>query len=113
MTGLGGGALAAILVLLSIATGAIGLLPTYSVIEIAAPVLLVVLRAIQGLALGGELAGATAFLMEYSPRDKRGLYTSFIGAGAALGLITGALLALLLNNILSPLDMKSWGSSRS
>jgi MFS transporter, MHS family, proline/betaine transporter len=102
-------ALAAIVVLLSIATGAMGLLPTYAAIGIAAPILLVVCRATQGLALGGELAGATTFLMEFSPPNMRGLYTSLIGTGAALGLITGALLSLLLNATLFPQDMKSWG----
>lgn len=103
------GALATIIILLSFATGALGLLPTYSAIGIAAPILLVVCRAVQGFALGGELSGATTFLMEYSPTGRRGLYTSLIGAGAALGLITGALLALFLNATLSPESLRSWG----
>lgn len=103
------GALAAIIILLSFATGALGLLPTYSAIGIAAPILLVVCRAVQGFALGGELSGATTFLMEFSPTGRRGLYTSLIGAGAALGLITGALLALFLNATLSPESLRSWG----
>jgi MHS family proline/betaine transporter-like MFS transporter len=103
------GALAAIVILLSLATGALGVLPTYAAIGIAAPALLVVCRIVQGLALGGELSGATTFLMEYSPVNRRGFYTSLIGAGAALGLITGALLALLLNTELSSESLRAWG----
>ena len=102
-------ALALGVILLSVATAALGCLPTYASIGITAPILLVIFRAVQGFALGGELASATTFLMEYSPPNRRGLYTSLIGTGAAAGLITGTLLAMLLNAVLTSESLQSWG----
>jgi MHS family proline/betaine transporter-like MFS transporter len=101
-------ALAALLTLVSIATGAIGILPTYAAIGIAAPILLVACRMFQGFAFGGELAGTSTFILEYAPAGKRGLYTSMIGFTGG-GLILGALIVLLLQSTLSPDQFRSWG----
>jgi MHS family proline/betaine transporter-like MFS transporter len=102
-------ALAALLTLVSIATGAIGILPTYAAIGIAAPILLVACRMFQGFAFGGELAGTSTFILEYAPAGKRGLYTSMIGFTGGGGLILGALIVLLLQSTLSPDQFRSWG----
>src|SRR5690349_18654322 len=67
--------------LMGFATAAVGLLPTYAQIGIMAPVLLVTCCLLQGLALGGEYGGAAIYVAEHAPRNKRGLYTSFIQAG--------------------------------
>jgi MFS family permease len=77
------------------ATAAIGLLPTYAAIGIAAPILLLLLRMLQGLALGGEYAGAATYVAEHSPEGRRGYYTSFIQAMPTVGILasTAAVLA--------------------
>lgn len=74
------------LLLMGSATAAIGLIPTYAQIGIAAPTLLVLCRLLQGLALGGEYGGAAVYVAEYSPDGKRGYYTSFIQTTASIGL---------------------------
>ena len=68
------------------ATALIGFLPTYATIGIAAPIILLVIRILQGLALGGEYGGAAVYVAEHVPDDKRGFYTSFIQITATLGL---------------------------
>ena len=73
--------------LMGLATAAVGLLPTYAQIGIAAPVLLVICRLLQGLALGGEYGGAAIYVAEHAPRNKRGFYTSFIQAGVIGGFL--------------------------
>jgi len=84
------------LLLMGGSTFAIGLLPTYASIGVAAPLLLLVLRLIQGLALGGEYGGAATYVAEHSPDGKRGFYTSFIQTTATLGLFVslGVILAV-------------------
>src|SRR6201988_3918332 len=79
----------AFLVTLSImggATALIGFLPTYATIGIAAPILLLLIRVLQGLALGGEYGGAAVYVAEHVPDERRGFYTSFIQITATLGL---------------------------
>ena len=84
--------------LMGIATTLIGLLPTYAAIGILAPILLVALRLLQGLALGGEYGGAAIYVAEHAPDDKRGQYTSWIQTTATIGLLL-ALFVLALTRI--------------
>jgi len=91
------------------ATTAVGLLPTYEQIGIAAPISLVLLRLLQGLALGGEYGGAATYVAEHAPDDRRGYYTSFIQTTATLGFFLA--LAVVLTTRLSVGDefFKEWG----
>ncbi|WP_026293081.1 MFS transporter [Rudaea cellulosilytica] len=81
--------------IMGFSTLAVGLLPTYGTIGIAAPVLLVLLRCLQGLALGGEYGGAATYVAEHAPPGKRGLYTSFIQTTATVGLFLSLLVILV------------------
>jgi MFS family permease len=84
------------------ATALIGFLPTYAQIGIAAPIILLVIRILQGLALGGEYGGAAVYVAEHVPDDKRGFYTSFIQITASLGLFLSLAVILLVQNTMSP-----------
>ena len=90
-------------------TAAIGLLPGYGTLGVLAPVLLVSLRLLQGLALGGEYGGAAVYVAEHSPDDKRGFYTSFIQTTATLGLFVSLLVILATKRGMSDADFKAWG----
>ena len=83
--------------LMGVATAAVGVLPTYAQIGIAAPVLLVICRLLQGLALGGEYGGAAIYVAEHAPRNKRGFYTSFIQASVIGGFLLSVITVLLSN----------------
>ena len=83
------------LTVMGLATFAVGLLPTYQKIGLAAPAILVALRCLQGLALGGEYGGAATYVAEHAPDHRRGLFTSFIQTTATLGLFA-ALIVLLV-----------------
>ena len=76
------------------ATFAVGLLPNYATAGVAAPVMLVLLRLLQGLALGGEYGGAATYVAEHAPQGKRGLYTSWIQTTATLGLFAALLVVI-------------------
>lgn len=102
-------ALSLAIIVMGICTIGIGLLPTYASIGIAAPILLVLLRCAQGFSAGGEYAGAAAFLVEYAPEGKRGLFSSVVSAGAALGVMFGAIVTLALTSLLTTEDMSDWG----
>ncbi|MBS0529841.1 MAG: MFS transporter [Proteobacteria bacterium] len=102
-------ALTLMIIMMAIGTGLIGLLPTYAAIGIAAPVLMVVARLIQGISVGGEFSNATAMLVEYSPENRRGYYGSFQMVSQALGFTVGALLAYLATTYASPTSLESWG----
>jgi MFS family permease len=91
------------------ATFVIGILPGYETIGLAAPIMLVVLRLLQGLALGGEYGGAATYVAEYSPDSKRGYYTSFIQTTATLGLFISIGVILLTRLGLGDEDFKEWG----
>ena len=78
------------IILMGLSTFAVGLLPTYASIGIAAPIMLVVLRMLQGLALGGEYGGAATYVAEHAAPGKRGFNTSWIQSTATLGLKSGA-----------------------
>ena len=103
------GVLAAIILLMSAATFAIGLLPTYATIGIMAPILLVALRLAQGFTVGGELTGSATFVAEYSSDARRGFLTSWIQASATLGFLFGLIAPTLLTTIFSEEALSSWG----
>lgn len=84
------------------ATAVIGFLPTYEQIGYAAPVILLLIRVLQGLALGGEYGGAAVYVAEHVPDEKRGFYTSFIQITATLGLFVSLAVILLVQNMMSP-----------
>ena len=83
------------------ATALIGLLPTYATIGIAAPILLLLIRILQGLALGGEYGGAAVYVAEHVPDGKRGFYTSFIQITATLGLFVSLAVILVVQNAMT------------
>ncbi|HEY8166344.1 MAG TPA: MFS transporter [Gemmatimonadaceae bacterium] len=90
-------------------TAAIGLLPGYHRIGIAAPIILVLLRLLQGLALGGEYGGAAVYVAEHSPDAKRGFYTSFIQTTATLGLFVSLIVILVVRRLVGEDAFKAWG----
>lgn len=96
-------------VVMSLSTALIGLLPGYAAIGILAPILLVTLRAIQGISVGGEFAGAGTFITETAPTNRRGLWSSFVSVSAALGTLTASTLVLILTVTLTPEAMAAWG----
>ncbi|MGC1665446.1 MAG: MFS transporter, partial [Bradyrhizobium sp.] len=95
--------------LMGVGTFFIGLLPGYESWGIAAPVVLIVLRLVQGLALGGEYGGAAIYVAEHAPRNKRGYYTSWIQTTATLGLFLALLLILGIRNWMGEDSFGSWG----
>ena len=95
--------------LMGVATAAVGILPTHAQIGIAAPILLVICRLLQGLALGGEYGGAAIYVAEHAPRNKRGFYTSFIQAGVIGGFLLSVAVVLISNLYVSPEAWESWG----
>jgi MHS family proline/betaine transporter-like MFS transporter len=102
-------ALAATVILMAIASGLIGVLPTYAAIGVGATVLLVIARCLQGIAAGGELGGAASFVSEYSPNHRRGLFCSTVQTGALTGALLASLSVTLLNAILGESAMQDWG----
>jgi MFS transporter, MHS family, proline/betaine transporter len=101
--------LAWVIILVSAATLGIGLLPGYASIGVAAPALLVLLRLLQGFSAGGEMGGASAFVAEYSPPRRRGYLVAWVEMGCILGFLLGSLVVLLLNLVLTPEQVASWG----
>ena len=101
--------LAAVVVLMSLCTAAIGVLPGYATVGVAAPILLLAARILQGFSAGGEIAGAASFINEYAPANKRGLLSSLLPAASATGLLFGAVLMMILTSNLSEDGMTSWG----
>ena len=97
------------ILIMSISTFCIGLLPTYNHIGLWAPALLLLIRLFQGFSASGEYAGASAFLAEYAPEGKRGLYTSIVPASTAAGLLFGAVFVAGLHSWMSVEDLHSWG----
>jgi len=91
------------------ATALIGLLPTYATIGVAAPIILLLIRILQGLALGGEYGGAAVYVAEHVPDEKRGFYTSFIQITATLGLFISLAVILVLQNSMSREAFNAWG----
>jgi len=97
------------LVLMGFSTFAIGLIPSYSSIGILAPIIVFLLRAIQGLALGGEYGGAAIYVAEHSPEGKKGFFTSFIQTTATFGLLLSLAIILLCKTVLPEGEFESWG----
>lgn len=97
------------LMMMGVGTTAVGLLPTYSTIGVLAPLTLVLLRFIQGLAIGGQWGGAMLLVTESAPADKRGYYGAFAQAGAPAGVILANLAFLLISGIVSEEAFLSWG----
>src|SRR5689334_8987778 len=91
------------------ATTLIGLLPDYASIGILAPLILVLIRIIQGLALGGEYGGAAVYVAEHVPDNKRGFYTSFIQITATLGLFVSLIVILLVRGTMAPAAFNDYG----
>ena len=91
------------------ATALIGVLPTYATIGLAAPILLLVIRILQGLALGGEYGGAAVYVAEHVPDERRGFYTSFIQITATLGLFVSLAVILVVQNTMSKANFDTWG----
>lgn len=91
------------------ATFVIGVLPGHAEIGIAAPILLIGMRILQGLSVGGEYSGSIAFVAEHSPPKRRGYLTSWVSMGSILGFVLGAGAAALLTGILDEEAMQSWG----
>lgn len=101
--------LATVILLTSGATFVMGLLPTFSQIGIAATVLLVITRLIQGFAAGGESSGATTFLAEYAPTARRGYFTCWIDNFGFMAFVAGSGLVFLLTATLGEATMSDWG----
>jgi len=95
--------------LMGLSTFVVGLLPSYASIGVAAPVLLIIMRLIQGLALGGEYGGAATYVAEHAPNEKRGLYTSFIQTTATLGLFAALLVVIGTRMLVGEEAFKDWG----
>jgi len=91
------------------ATALIGFLPTYATIGIAAPIILLLIRILQGLALGGEYGGAAVYVAEHVPDHRRGFYTSFIQITATLGLFVSLAVILIIQNTMSRASFTTWG----
>ncbi len=91
------------------ATALIGFLPTYATIGIAAPIILLLIRVLQGLALGGEYGGAAVYVAEHVPDNRRGFYTSFIQITATLGLFVSLAVILIVQNTMSKEAFGAWG----
>ena len=91
------------------ATAAIGFLPTYATIGLAAPIILLLIRVLQGLALGGEYGGAAVYVAEHVPDEKRGFYTSFIQITATLGFFMSLAVSIIVQNSMSAAAFNTWG----
>ncbi|MGH8175193.1 MAG: MFS transporter [Steroidobacter sp.] len=97
------------IVIMGLSTFLVGVLPSYASIGIAAPIILIALRLLQGLALGGEYGGAATYVAEHAPHGKRGLYTSFIQTTATLGLFLSLLVILGCRLWLGSEAFEAWG----
>lgn len=97
------------ILLMALPTLAMGLLPTYEAIGIAAPLLLLLMRVLQGAAIGGEVPGTWVFVAEHVPRARIGFACGTLTAGLTMGILLGSLIATLLNTVLTPEQMSGGG----
>ena len=95
--------------LMGIATAGVGMIPTVETIGIAAPIIVIFLRVLQGLALGGEYGGAAIYVAEHAPPEKRGFYTSFIQASVAGGFVLSIAVVLACRFLIPEDDFAAWG----
>jgi len=95
--------------IMGLSTFLVGVLPSYASVGVAAPIMLVVLRLLQGLALGGEYGGAATYVAEHAPAKKRGLFTSFIQTTASLGLFAALLMVIGTRTLLGEEAFAAWG----
>ena len=102
-------ALSLTILLMALGTAMIGLAPTYATAGAWAPAIIVLARLIQGFSAGGEIGGATAFLVEHAPPARRGLYASWQQASQAGALLLGSLTGALVTGLLPPADVEAWG----
>ncbi|WP_455844223.1 MFS transporter [Pantoea agglomerans] len=98
-----------VLIMMTLVTTAIGLIPTYASIGVAAPLIITGLRILQGLFAGGEYGGAVSLMTEFAPKGQRGRYGAWQSFTVALGLLAGAGIVALLSAVLSADEMHSWG----
>jgi MFS family permease len=97
------------MIIMGAATFAVGLLPGYEQIGIMAPILLVALRVLQGLAIGGEYGGAAIYVAEHAPANRRGFYTSWIQITATIGLFLSLLIIMIIRQAMTPEEFAAWG----
>ncbi|MFC3396730.1 MFS transporter [Brenneria rubrifaciens] len=97
------------ILLMALPTLAMGMLPTYEAMGIAAPLLLLLMRVLQGAAIGGEVPGAWVFVAEHVPRSRMGFACGTLTAGLTMGILLGSLVATLLNTLLTPEQMSGGG----
>ncbi|MCX8515829.1 MAG: MFS transporter [Alphaproteobacteria bacterium] len=97
------------IVIMGSSTFLVGILPSYNSIGVAAPIILIVLRLLQGLALGGEYGGAATYVAEHAPRDRRGYFTSWIQTTATVGLMLSLLIILGVRTYLGEESFATWG----
>ncbi|MCK8658417.1 MULTISPECIES: MFS transporter [Pseudomonas] len=97
------------IVIMGVSTAIVGFLPGYATIGVAAPIILITLRLLQGLALGGEYGGAATYVAEHAPKGKRGYFTSWIQTTATLGLFLSLLVILACRTVLGTEAFEAWG----
>ena len=97
------------IVIMGVSTAVVGFLPGYATIGVAAPIILITLRLLQGLALGGEYGGAATYVAEHAPKGRRGFFTSWIQTTATLGLFLSLLVILACRTILGTEAFEAWG----
>lgn len=97
------------IVIMGVSTAVVGLLPAYSSIGVAAPIILISLRLLQGLALGGEYGGAATYVAEHAPKGKRGFFTSWIQTTATLGLFLSLLVIMACRTVMGNEAFEAWG----
>ena len=95
--------------IMGLSTFVVGLLPGYEQIGVAAPIILVLMRLLQGLALGGEYGGAATYVAEHAPNNRRGLYTAWIQTTATMGLFLSLLVIMVTRTALTTEDFAAWG----
>lgn len=101
--------LAFTIIMMSLSTAAIGMIPSYAVIGIWAPILLLLSKMIQGLSVGGEYSGAAVFVSEYSPDRRRGFMASWLDFGSIAGFLVGALTVVVVTFLLGSENFDNWG----